>query len=500
MAVLQDYGVSPESIHIMSQSQVDGMTTPSLASNGVSPTLGYLVKSSSDSDSDGGAVYLISVGKKYQIQSMQQFGDFGFNTSNIAYLPLSFIQTIPGSAMLSNYITTPTSTAFQVSGGQKRIIFDYQTYRNLNPSDFSTYVSYFDANLIPSGAPLTSGDVLVKYSDSDAVYLLTNNTYYSIPTADTYYCWGFEDSLHTPVYRVADNSYISPISPASALKCTVSDGQGNKYLMSKYFKYPIPSALGVANTQLADQNVTNLMSRIQTGNALSQYIRGAVAPSVYSVESGGKRRVPSFSDYLLLKVNKLSYVDDSSLSSIPDTGIKLGVGAVAKTNNSTTVYAITGSGRVAYGRSADYLAYKNDWQDIETFSPAELDQYYPDQNAQVKPYFYDADSDRVYLVDMSGCYTMDANMLAAYGQDKSAISSGQTYTTTLFPKLDLNTCKTASIYAKDANSPAVYLISNGQKRQFSSWTALVNYSHQSNPYIITVSTINLALLPTGSSI
>ena len=128
MAMLQDYGVSPGSIMTFSQARVDAITTPSVSVNGVSPTLSYLIQAPPSA-----AVYLVGVGTKSTVTSMQQFNDFGFSTANISYLPITFIASINGSSNLSNYVTTPTNNAFVVSGGQKRIIFDYSTYTNLNP-------------------------------------------------------------------------------------------------------------------------------------------------------------------------------------------------------------------------------------------------------------------------------------------------------------------------------------------------------------------------------
>jgi hypothetical protein len=89
--------------------------------------------------------------------------------------------------MLSSFIQSPTNNAFKVSGGKKQIIFDYATYHSLNPGGNSTLLSYFLTDLISSGDPLSSGDVLVKRAGSDQINLFTNNTYYGIPTYAAYY-------------------------------------------------------------------------------------------------------------------------------------------------------------------------------------------------------------------------------------------------------------------------------------------------------------------------
>ncbi|MEI6755714.1 MAG: hypothetical protein WCK80_01705 [bacterium] len=503
MGMLQDYGIDPNSIQTLSQATVDGIQTPDLVTTGISPTLSYIVKSSSDSDEDGGALYLISIAKKNQIQSMEQFDDFGFNTQNISYLPLSFIKTLQDSGLLSNYISTPVSAAFQVSSGSKRIIFDYPTYVSLNPSNHATPVSYYISDLIPSGAPISTREVLVKYADSDTLYLFTNSTYYRVSTFDAYNCWGFESTLHTPIYRVAFNNYLAPFAPVSDLSCLVKNETGTNYLLSNTNKYSVPPSFEINNAQTTATNLLSISERLPTsGSPLTQYVRGRSSPIVWSLEGGIKKHVTTYSNYVLLKINasQLTYIDDYSLSTIPSSGIKLGSGQIVKATGSPSVYLISGNARILYSRSDDFLGYQNSWSSIESYPAAVLDQLYPYGGTSINRYLYDAISDRVYLADPNGCYRLDSSLLSDYGQSVSAIKTGQSYTSDLFVNLILNSCRDGSKYVKDPYASAVYLIEGGQKRQFSSWEALLRHNNQSNPQIINMSTSNLQSFNTGTNI
>lgn len=504
MGLLQDFGINPNAIQSLEQAKVDNIPTASVDNSGASPTLSYLVKSPSDSDADGGALYLVSVGKKNRVTSLDQLAAYGFSTSNLSYLPLSSIQSIPGSTDLSNYLSTPTASAFQVSASKKRIIFDYQTYINLNPSNFATPVSYYTANLIASGDPLVSQDILIKHADNEIVYLYRNGLYYNISSFDAYNCWGFSSSLNTPLYRLADNSYISPITPASTISsCIVNDGS-TAFLLGRNTRYALPPAYGVAAGPTTPTNLLSLVNNIPLANpGLKQYIRGKQNAVVWYIENGAKKQVPTYSNYVLLGLTpqQLTYIDDSALSAIPALGVKLGTGQVVKTDNSAFVYVISGNSRVQYARSDDFLGYNNSWSSIEAYPATVLDMLYPyDGSKKVDPYFYSSALDKVIIADPSGCYLLDSTTLAAYGKSKSAIMSAQTYGAELFPALDTNSCKTASQYVKDSSGAAVYLISGGQKQQFSSWSSLQSYSHQANPYITSLSPGNLAAFPTGSPI
>lgn len=503
MGMLQDYGIDPNSIQVLSQETVDSIPTPDLGSTGISPTLSYITKSYSDSDADGGALYFISVGKKNQVQSMEQLSDFGFSTQNISYLPLNFIQSLQGNALLSNYISTPVSAAFQVSGGSKRIIFDYPTYISLNPSNHATPVSYYASDLIASGMPIVTRDVLVKYADSDTLYLLVNNTYYRVSTYDAYKCWGFEATQNTPVYRVAFNNYIAPFTTVSDLSCIVKNGSGTNYLLSGATKYTIPSPFGIDSGQITATNLLSLADKLPTNTApLTRYIKGQSTPEVWHLEGGFKKHIPSYSNYLLLKIgpSDITYVNDYAPSAIQTKGIKLGSGQVVKANESPSVFVVSGNSRILYSRSDDYLGYKNSWSSIESYPQSTLDQLYPYQGSIVSKYLYDAAGDSIYLADPNGCYKLSSSLLAAYGQSKNSIISDQSYEPDLFVNLKLNSCIDGSKYVKDPASPAVYLVEGGQKRQFSTWAKLLEHANNTNPRLVHVSTSNLQSIPTGAMI
>jgi hypothetical protein len=496
MGILQDYGVSPQSVQTLPQSTIDSIPSPVLANDGISPSLNYIVKSSSDSDADGGSIYLITVGKKYQFKSMQQFNDFGYSQANIAYLPLSFLISFPGTSQLSNFVSSPYGSVFQVIGGQKKLIFDYSTYTSLNPSDILTPSSYFTVNTVPSGAPLSNREILVKRSNGEDVYLFDNNVYYSISTFDIYTCWGFDSALNTPVYRLPDNSYIPTISSTYPLSCFVRNGNSLS-LMSRNQKYNVPATFRLTRAQNDTADVISLSNKITTAPAaLKQYIKPAQESGVWFLTGGVKKLVPTFANYGLLGLNSSQFdvVDSSVMSSITANGLKLGSGKAVKTDNSAAVYVISGNSRLLYSTSDDFLAYKNDWNDIETYPASTLDADYPYSGTVVGKYYLDSTSSRTYLVDKYGCYYLDSPTVTSYGSP--------TTNSYVFPRLDLSQCQNASIYVKQNDQPPVYLISNGQKRVFTTWNAFLNYTNQSSPSpnIITLSQSTLATFPNGQAI
>jgi hypothetical protein len=490
MGILQDFGVSPQSIQTLSQGAVGAVPTPDQAS-GISPVLTSLVKSPSDSDADGGSVYLVSIYNKYAFTTMQQFADFGFNQSGISYLPLGFLQSIPGGNQLSNFVYTPQSTSFRILGGQKRIIFDYPTYIGLNPSDNATRVSYYTVDSIPSGAPLASRDILIKYASGEDVYLYLNNNYYAVPTFNSYSCWGFDGTLNTPIYRLPDNSYASAINPSSSLDCLINTGSGNN-LLSKNLRYSVPSAYGLSSPPVSNADIIGLSNKIPASSAaLKPYLKSSNSSGIWFLDSGQRRLVPTLSNFNLLglSASQIDVLDSSAFSSLPASGIKLGDGKAVKTDNSDAVYLVSGNSRVQYLTSDDFLAYGNSWNDIETYPTATLDALYPPTAGTVGKYYLNSGTSKVYLIDKYGCYYLDSPTVTSFGTPAT-----NSY---VFPRLNLSGCLNGSVYVKQNDGPAVYLMDAGKKRAFATWNALVNYSNSSNPRIITLSQSALAPFAEG---
>jgi hypothetical protein len=491
MGVLQDFGVSPQSIQTLSQSSVDAVPSPDQAS-GISPVLTPWIKSTSDSDEDGASLYLVSIYSRHPFASMQQFADFGFNQANISYLPLGFVESIPGSTVLSNFIYTPQKVSFRVLAGQKRIIFDYPTYSSLNPSDNATLVSYYTVGSIPSGAPLASRDILIKYANSEDVYLYLNNNYYTVPTLDVYNCWGFDGTVATPIFRLADNSYIATIAPSYALSCLVGNSNSPN-LMSRSVRYT-PAGNGIIGPRDDSADVVSLSNRMPATGSLRQYIKSNASAGVWFLTNGNRKVVPTLANFNLLGLSpsQVDVVDNSTFSSIPVSGIKLGDGKAVKTDSSPAVYVVSSSSRIQYLTSDDYLAYGNSWNDVETYPAATLDADYQFSGNTVGKYYLDSGSSRVFLVDKLGCYYLDSPTVASYGSPAT-----NSY---VFPQFKISGCQNGSVYVKQNDQSAVYLISNGQKRVFTTWNALVNYSDSSNPRIVSLSQGTLATFPDGPAI
>jgi|GEM_PF-1347360 len=504
MAVLQDFGISPSSIQTVSQASFDAIPVPDGAS-GISTVLSPVIKSISDSDSDGGAAYLVSIGQKNPLISMDQFNDFGLDTNTITYLPLGFIQALAGGAPLSNYVRLPDGAIFQVSGGAKRWIFDGDTYGSVNPSRVSSSISAYTASNIPSGLPLANYDVLMR-NTVGTVFLLTNNTYYTLPSNDVFNCWGFSTRLNTPIHFLSDSDgtsqYVAPYTSAGNLSCIVNDGTTN-FMLNSDNKLTVPSGYGVSTTT-SPANLVMVANKLPTrSNALKQYIKAKTGAAIWYIEAGAKRAIPSQTDFSLLNLTlgQVDIIEDGAAAIPPANGLKLATGRVVKADNNGAVYVISGDTRVPFTNAEDLRAYGYDWSEVTTFPAVTLNAQYPTAGSSVVSRFlYNASTSKYYLIEPQGCLQLSPSQLTDYGQSSSAITTNQTFVASLFYHINVNQCASASAYAKGVGQDTVYWITGGQKRPFSSWSALTTQAGSSNPTINQVLPSTLQQLTSGATV
>lgn len=500
IAVLNDYGISTAAIQTVSQTYIDSIPDPT-ASTGFSSSIDYIVKSPSDTDEDGAAVYLVSMGKRYQIQTMQQLYNFGFTDSDVHYLPLSYINSMTNGGTLSNFVTSPYGTVFKNDNGVKRVIFQYNTYIAQNPSDTITSMSYNLVDKIPSGTPITDNPVLVKVAGNDAISLYQNGTYYSIPTYDTFTCWGFDGPSKVPLYQLPQSNYIGAFTPQSALGCYVNDGSSNQVLNHTQ-RLTAPSQIGLANPVTLSTDEVNLLHTIPLRSApLKSYLKPTNDISVWYADSGTRRLIPSYNNFRLLglKDTDIDVVSPDIVNQLTSAGIKLADGQVVKDSSSPSVYVISGSSRVLYPTGDIYLSYRNNWSSIETYTATQLDQYYPYQNASVSDVLADTSANEAYLIGSNACYLFDSNFYTASGLTYSALSSSQPYSPSIFKSISLSTCSTATKFIKQAGESLVYWLDNGQKHPLTTYNAMLAKNNGSVPVVMQTGGDILSKITTGSS-
>ena len=498
MAVLQDHGISPESIQTVSQSIADSIPAPPIES-GISTTLGHIVKTTSDSDADGGSIYVISVGKRYQLSSMEQFNKFGFSEANISYLPYDYVTGIKSGGILSNYVTTPQTAVFEVDNSKKRLIFEYSSFIQRNPSGSSSMLSYYLADSIPSGKPISDRPILFKYNNSSLVYIYNNSNYYPVNTYDAFSCWGLNTG-RIPLYAPILNGYVEPIVPSNEINCVVKGPTLNDTsIISRGKRLSVPESYELFLTAPYFSDIYALSNQINpSGGILRKYIKSSDSAPIWLIETGQKRIIPSYSSFKKLVPDGSSFdtLSPSVVSSIDTGAMKLAEGSIVKSNTSPAVNIIIGNQRLLYGYN-EFVGYRNSWANIETYPAATLDAAYPSAPTMINKYLLDRVTDKVYLVDPNGCFLLSNSLLTDFGKNKTDLSISQGYEASSFTSLNVSTCLNGSTFVKQPGQSTVYWISGGTKHLISKWTTLVQKAGTNNPYVITVAPEVLNDLVTG---
>lgn len=498
MAALNDYGISSDSVRTVGQSFVDSFPPPPQTS-GLSNEISHIVKSPSDSDEDGGSIYVISVGKRYQFQSMQQFFNFGFKEDQIRYLPIQYVLTKQSGGMLPNHVSSPLGSVFEVSSPYKQLIFEYQTFANRsNPSGYAPMFSYFLIDRIPSSSPIVDRPVMVKYSTGDSVSLYTGSHYYKIPNYAVYTCWGLERTLQVPVYRVQNNSYISPIEETSSLSCG-NTYSNNSYILIDGQKVPTPTQPAAIQLNQLPDDLSSLYNRQPSSSAtLSRFVTTPGSAAVWVLSGDTRRVIPTYGTFQsigLTSVN-LHTIDLSTLELYRYDGIYLNPGQLVKEGSSALVYVVSQNGRHAYTTSDLFLAYKNNWHNIDTISSGELNNNYP-SGTDMSPLIVNKDTSQLYAISSTGCFNV-TSYAANYGINIEATKVSQPYTYSTFKNLPTpSSCQTGSTYIKSSNSSLVYEMSGGKKRPIYSYSTLLSLNGGEEPKIISLDPIFVTGIPTG---
>lgn len=501
MAALQDYGISPESIQTVSQSYVDARPLPP-SNTSYSSQISHIVKSPDDNDEDGGSVYVISLGTRYQFASMEQFFSYGFNESQISYLPLGYIFTKKNGGFASNFVSSPVGTLFKLEANKKRIIFEYQTYISENPTDRTTALSYYLVDQIPSGHPVTNKPVLVQQPDGSTVSLYQNNTYYGIPSYDVLSCWGLNTGkMAVPTYRLYQSNYTQTIIANSNLSCVVNDGVSDQILNGS-IRLTIPPSISVTAQNL-NQDLQAIASKISLRqNPLSPYVKAQNSSTVWYIEDGKKKTIPTYTTFTLMGLSdpNVDTINSSLVDAIPENGIKLAEGQLVKTPDSASVYTISGSQRVLFSSGELFEAYKNKWSNIETFDQASLNQSYPYTSAKASSLLVNKSNDKAYIVTPTACYSLTSSTLQGLGQSIASLKQSQTFDITAFRYTNFANCTASSTnFVKTSDSSLVYLLANGSKHPLTTYVAMTNRNGGSSPTVMTIDTTLLQSLPTGQA-
>lgn len=473
IGLLDQFGFGARDVRFVSQQELDAVPP---ADSPYSPMLGQLVKSPSDSDADGGTVYLFDSGRKIPISSMAQFSNFGFLASDITYLPIEFIQRYASDEPLSSFIRDQNYSMYEMSSGKKRVFFELAKYNQVNPSGSFTGLSQYTVNRWQYGQPQIDGSYLVTGPDG-TINLYNGASFYALSSMDTYGCWGLS-GLRS--YYVSSYEYVNGASNGT-LRCVGRDSTNTTYLLNGTQKYQIP------DNPSASTPADDVFIRIQTKTLPSTIRNGTGEISV--VESSIRRPLTSMITYssLNLTADAITLFTNGAYEALPRGNLKFAPGNLVLDETGTISVINDDSTRYLLPSASRFNDYTYNWNALIRTSSGSLGGY---TSLGILSNVIRL-SGEAYLVDGGKKYLIPSDLFTSYGiQLLSLPEAGSAV-------LANTTQQTATKFIMDKSGGTVYMLEDGKKRPVSSWSVLLRESNNS-PAILRLTAPTIAQYSTGT--
>lgn len=479
MEVIAQYGFGINDVRFVSQQEMND--TP-LAVSPYTTTLGQVVKSESDGDEDGGAIYIIDSGTRIAIESMEQFTNYGLTGASISYLPLNSIKRLPlRSANLSNFVQTPDQSIYKIEAGKKRVLFEIPKLQQQNPSGNITQLSWQTLTRWQFGTPLVDNDYVIIGSDG-GVRLYRDNGFYSVSSMDVYGCWGL-NKIKT--FRVSSYGMTNGTSSGALSNCLARNSGGTHYLMGGSKKYQLPDGQNVTPFQLSDAIINGAST-----TALTPVAKGS-GSELSVLESNKKRPIMSMGIYSGLGYgsNDITTLPQAAYNSLPRGAAKFIPGSLLLEPSGGISVVASDTTRFSIVSPNQFNHFGYNWGSLYRISNTDLAAY---TSAGNLPYYLKNGSN-LYLIDGRVRYLIPSAIDDELGLDRDSIPS---VSTALFAPTTLPWTMTKFI--KSNNSNAVYMLDAGKKRPLASWQAYLRESNNRPQDLVILTPDAVARFQTGT--
>lgn len=480
MYMANEYGLGLSSVRIVNQSVIDSLNTVNSP-----PYLTYIVKSSSDSDEDGGNIYLISSGKRYLFTSMAQLADFGYTTNDISYLEYTQLVRMPLQSNLSNFVKSSYGGyVFKVEGGTRHGILDLNTLTQLNPSTIIDMNDFIVGN-IPRGQSIIKSSLVLRDSGGGIWLVTSDNNWHYVTSMSAYECLGL-GSLPNIYYSI----YQTDVGPQGAdASCVVEASTGGqRYIMDNWRRVPVDATWGFSNFfSVPDDFANRLPTYIPTDKPV---FRSVANGPLYIFANGKKRQVYSMSSFSQRghTLNDLYTASSDFLSTIPGGPVALADGTVVRDTSNGKLYVMSGDGVYYIPSMGVFNSYG-----FNTNRMVNLD-------SSTIGSFANLGTISSQLAYVPVATVFDSGIALQVPQDLETAFGFNASTTPTYAAgvASSGSLRLGTKYLKFGSSGQLYILENGTKRPVYSWDTFVALGG-SNSNITGLSASAANLFPTGAS-
>lgn len=294
-----------------------------------------------------GDLYFVDQGRKYHFDTCDKVVAWGIACASYVPLTSQQVAAFSGNTTMTNAVHVYSNYYFLISGGKRAQAADATTLSAALPGTI-TELSDDAVSSLPYASPLLRDNIALRNGPTDNYGLFFSGSMTSV-SGDLYR--GSRLSSAFPAITFESPSFGMVPKRAGSLNGVITAGSGNSVL-TPTGRLPIGSATwGVPPTTVSPA-IYNALPADITGTAPTKsFVVAPGSPSVYLVDGGIKRILPSWSDYL------------SASRSVPDPTIRtIAAAAAAQIPNGPALlapgaYILDPSGRTYLADGSSHKLY-----------------------------------------------------------------------------------------------------------------------------------------------
>lgn len=243
---------------------------------------------------DDGAVYLLTNGIKYRVQSLQQCADWGLDCENpfVVMTVDSESMNIPSNGWALQPLMHNNGTVYQMLEGKK---LPLSSPAALSERNFGFHqITPVDSLVAdkPLGIALLSQGTAIKFASGETVYVYTDGSFAKVGNIETFYAWRLDKNYLTNF----PSSYDTVAPTASGSLSTVVTHDSKSYIVDNGIKYDITSVTPTS-VYASSSFATSLLSSLPISAVSISTPLKTSEGTIQLIENDKSRRIMSVSDF-----------------------------------------------------------------------------------------------------------------------------------------------------------------------------------------------------------
>lgn len=442
-------------------------------------------------DTATGNLYLLDSGKKYRFASCDTVAAWGGGAcASYTDMSTSQVARFAAGAEVTRLVTTTSGKLFYLDGGKKREAYDTSALKSAGITEKQIKLADSAVGDRGYGVPVTRDAVVVKARGARQYWLMQSGKRVRMST--TIYDGSPLGKLLT---RELDPQSISAIAAAPTMTGLFTGPSEVTYALTATGLTPIqdPTVFQGRRSTLS----TGVMNKLTMEAPYAGPVVFARAPgksTVSAVSANRSRTISSWDDLVRISGSqspRILEVPQYTLSTATAKGQALTPGTLVKSSASPDVFLVDGLAnkvRLESFSDSDALGITG----YRTVAASVLNSY-TTTSAPLSP---------VILCGSTAYAGVGgkAQHRKPAAKDPKTLAVSSLAAMTCVPLRNAGGTATGKVYLKATGQDSVFLLTDTQRRPFSSWAALVKDNGNASPLVVTVNPAALARIPLGAAV